>query len=140
MCIRDRNEIISLEKQRRSEELLNLWYRGPYSSQNYGKLSFTEDGSFKWTGFKLLVPSVIPAGSKNNGSVSIKYSLSKTLKKDYDGIITFTFDGGFEDINFLYKLEDGGLRLEDTIGASFKGNQITSRGVSPVIIYFNKTL
>lgn len=136
----DLNEIISLEKQRRSEELLNLWYRGPYSSQNYGKLSFTEDGSFKWTGFKLLVPSVIPAGSKNNGSVSIKYSLSKPLKKDYDGIITFTFDGGFEDINFLYKLEDGGLRLEDTIGASFKGNQITSRGVSPVIIYFNKTL
>ena len=94
---------------------------------------------FKWTGFKLLVPSVIPAGSKNNGSAQIKYSLSKTLKKDYDGIVTFTFEGSSQEINFLYKMDDGGLKLEDTIGASFKGNQITSRGVSPVIIFFRRT-
>lgn len=136
----DLNKIISNEKQRRSEELLNLWYRGPYSSQNYGKLSFTEDGLFRWTGFKLLVPSVIPAGAKNNGSAAVKYSLSKSLKKDYDGIITFTFEGASEDVNFLYKLEDGGLKLEDTIGATFRGNQIVSRGVSPVIVYFKRTL
>lgn len=135
----DLNEIISKEKQRRSEELMNLWYKGPYSSQSYGKLSFTEDNLFKWTGFKLLVPSVIPAGSKNNGSAQIKYSVSKTLKKDYDGIVTFTFEGSSQEINFLYKMDDGGLKLEDTIGASFKGNQITSRGVSPVIIFFKRT-
>ena len=135
----DLNEIISKERQRRSEELMNLWYKGPYSSQSYGKLSFTEDNLFKWTGFKLLVPSVIPAGSKNNGSAQIKYSLSKTLKKDYDGIVTFTFEGSSQEINFLYKMDDGGLKLEDTIGASFKGNQITSRGVSPVIIFFKRT-
>ncbi|MGN0748927.1 MAG: SH3 domain-containing protein [Treponema sp.] len=135
----DLNEIISKEKQRRSEELMNLWYKGPYSSQSYGKLSFTEDNLFKWTGFKLLVPSVIPAGSKNNGSAQIKYSVSKTLKKDYDGIVTFTFEGSSQEINFLYKMDGGGLKLEDTIGASFKGNQITSRGVSPVIIFFKRT-
>ena len=135
----DLNEIISKEKQRRSEELMNLWYKGPYSSQSYGKLLFTEDNLFKWTGFKLLVPSVIPAGSKNNGSAQIKYSLSKTLKKDYDGIVTFTFEGSSQEISFLYKMDDGGLKLEDTIGASFKGNQITSRGVSPVIIFFKRT-
>ena len=135
----DLNEIISKEKQRRSEELMNLWYKGPYSSQSYGKLSFTEDNLFKWTGFKLLVPSVIPAGSKNNGSAQIKYSVSKTLKKDYDGIVTFTFEGSSQEISFLYKMDDGGLKLEDTIGASFKGNQITSRGVSPVIIFFKRT-
>ena len=135
----DLNEIISKEKQRRSEELMNLWYKVPYSSQSYGKLSFTEDNFFKWTGFKLLVPSVIPAGSKNNGSAQIKYSVSKTLKKDYDGIVTFTFEGSSQEINFLYKMDDGGLKLEDTIGASFKGNQITSRGVSPVIIFFKRT-
>lgn len=135
----DLNEIISKEKQRRSEELMNLWYKGPYSSQSYGKLSFTEDNLFKWTGFKLLVPSVIPAGSKNNGSAQIKYSVSKALKKDYDGIVTFTFEGSSQEINFLYKMDEGGLKLEDTIGASFKGNQITSRGVSPVIIFFKRT-
>lgn len=136
----DLNKIIANEKQRRSEELLNLWYRGPYSSQNYGNLSFTEDGLFKWTGLKLLVPSVIPAGLKNNGSAVVKHSLSKSLKKNYDGVITFNFEGSSEDINFLYKLEDGGLKLEDTIGATFRGNQIVTRGVSPVIIYFKRTL
>lgn len=135
----DLNEIISNEKQRRSEELMNLWYKGPYSSQSYGKLSFTEDNLFKWTGFKLLVPSVIPAATKNTGVAQIKYSLSKSLKKDYDGIVTFVFDGSSQEINFLYKMDDGGLKLEDTIGASFKGNQITSRGVSPVIIFFKRT-
>lgn len=135
----DLNEIISNEKQRRSEELMNLWYKGPYSSQSYGKLSFTEDNLFKWTGFKLLVPSVIPAATKNTGVAQIKYSLSKSLKKDYDGIVTFVFDGSSQEINFLYKMDDGGLKLEDTIGASFKGNQITSRGVSPVIVFFKRT-
>ncbi len=136
----DLNEIIAAEKQRRSQALLDLLNKGPYSSQSYGKLDISEGGIVKWTGFKLLVPSIIPAGSKSNGSVSIKYSLSKSLKEDYDGIITFTFEGSSSEVNFLYKMSDDGLRLEDTSGASFKGNQITSRSVSPVIIYFKKKL
>ena len=45
------------------------------------------------------------------------------------------FDGMNREVNFLYKIDGDALRLEDTSGANFSGNQIKSRGTSPVIIY-----
>ena len=132
-------DIVNAEKTRRSQAYMQIWSHGPiFSSSNYGKIEFAEDGSFRWTGFKLLVPSVIDAGTKSTGSAQIKYSLSKSLAESYDGVITMKFDGMTREVNFLYKLEGGALRLEDTTGASFTGNQITSRGISPVIIYLKK--
>ncbi len=132
-------DIVNAEKTRRSQAYMQIWSHGPiFSSSSYGKIEFVEDGSFRWTGFKLLVPSVIDAGTKSTGSASVKYSLSKSLVDSYDGVLTMKFDGMTKEVNFLYKLEGGALRLEDTTGASFSGNQITSRGISPVIIYMKK--
>lgn len=133
----DINEVITNEKNRRTVEYLNIWTHGPvYSSSNYGKITFNEDGGFNWSGFKLLVPSIIDAGTKNNGTAQVKYSLSKSLAASYDGVVTFKFEGMSNEVNFLYKLEESGLRLEDTSGATIDGNQLKTRGTSPVIIYF----
>ncbi len=133
----DISEVITNEKNRRTTEYLNIWTHGPvYSSSNYGKITFNEDGVFHWSGFKLLVPSIIDAGTKNNGTAQVKYSLSKSLAASYDGVVSFKFEGMANEVNFLYKLEDGGLRLEDTTGATIDGNQLKTRGTSPVIIYF----
>ncbi|MCR5189775.1 MAG: SH3 domain-containing protein [Treponema sp.] len=133
------SEIITAEKERRTKSYAKIVSHGPeYSSSNYGKLTFGDEGVIKWTGFKLLVPAVIEAGSKSNGSASIKYSLSKSLQASYDGVVTFKFEGSSSEVNFLYKLEADGLRLEDTVSANFKGNQVTSRSASPVIVYFQK--
>lgn len=135
----DITQIITAEKERRSKSYSELVKHGPeYSSSNYGNLTFQSDGVIKWTGFKLLVPSIIEAGSRSSGSASVKYSLSKNLQSSYDGVVTFKFEASSSEVNFLYKLEDGGLRLEDTSSAVFKGNQVTSRSASPVIIYFKK--
>ena len=41
-----------------------------------------------------------------------------------------------KEINFLYKMEEDGLRLEDATNARFKGILVTERGSSPTIIYF----
>ena len=132
-------DIVNAEKDRRSQAYMQIWSHGPiFSSSSYGKLSFNEDGTFKWTGFKLLVPSVIDAGTKSTGSASVKYSLTKELAASYDGILTMKFDGMSREVNFLYKLDGNALRLEDTTGASFSGSQIKSRGVSPVIVYMKK--
>ncbi len=132
-------DIVNAEKTRRTQAYMQIWSHGPiFSSSSYGKIEFKEDGSFKWNGFKLLVPSVIDAGTKSSGSASVKYSLSKDLASSYDGVLTMKFDGMSREVNFLYKLENGALRLEDTTGASFSGSQIKSRGVSPVIIYLKK--
>ena len=133
------SDIVNAEKTRRSQAYMQIWSHGPiFSSSSYGKIEFKEDGSFKWTGFKLLVPSVIDAGTKSTGAASVKYSLSKDLAASYDGVLTMKFDGMNDEVNFLYKLENGALRMEDTTGAAFSGSQLKSRGVSPVIIYLKK--
>lgn len=132
-------DIVNAEKTRRTQAYMQIWSHGPiFSSSSYGKIEFKEDGSFKWNGFKLLVPSVIDAGTKSTGAASVKYSLSKDLAASYDGVLTMKFDGMSREVNFLYKLENGALRLEDTTGASLSGSQLKSRGVSPVIIYLKK--
>ena len=51
------------------------------------------------------------AGTRNSGRANIRYSLSKELAQNYDGIISFRFEGLSEDVNFLYKIEVGGLLL-----------------------------
>ena len=132
-------DIVNAEKTRRTQAYMQIYTHGPiFSSSNYGKLEFKEDGSFRWTGFKLLVPSVIDAGTKSTGSAQVKYSLSKELAGTYDGVLTMKFDGMSREVNFLYKLDGTALRLEDTTGAEFSGSQLKSRGVSPVIVYLKK--
>jgi hypothetical protein len=132
-------DIVNAEKERRSQAYMQIWSHGPiFSSSSYGKISFNEDGTFRWNGFKLLVPSVIDAGTKSTGSAQVKYSLSKDLAASYDGVLTMKFDGMSREVNFLYKLDGNALRLEDTTGATFNGSQLKSRGVSPVIIYLKK--
>ena len=133
------SDIVNEEKTRRTQAYMQIYTHGPiYSSSSYGKIEFIEDGSFRWNGFKLLVPSVIDAGTKSTGSAQVKYSLSKDLAASYDGVLTMKFDGMSREVNFLYKLDGNALRLEDTTGATFNGSQLKSRGVSPVIIYLKK--
>ena len=132
-------DIVNAEKTRRTQAYMQIYTHGPiYSSSSYGKLEFKEDGSIRWTGFKLLVPSIIDAGTKSTGSAQVKYSLSKELALSYDGVLTMKLDGMNSEVNFLYKLDGSALRLEDTTGAEFSGSQLKSRGVSPVIIYLKK--
>jgi hypothetical protein len=132
-------DIVNAEKTRRTQAYMQIYTHGPiFSSSNYGKLEFKEDGTFHWSGFKLLVPSVIDAGTKSTGSAQVKYSLSRELAGTYDGVLTMKFDGMSREVNFLYKLDGTALRLEDTTGAGFSGSQIKSRGVSPVIVYLKK--
>lgn len=135
----DLNEILENERNRRSYAYLQIWTRGPaYSSTNYGKLVFDEDGSFRWSNFRLLVPSVIKSSAKNAGTVQVKYTISKALAQSYDGVVTFKFNGMSDEVNFLYCLEDDGLRLEDATSAKMDGNQIKERSASPIIVYFKR--
>lgn len=133
----DINSIVAAEKERRAaayEKVASA--TGELSSSSYGKLSFNTDGTFKWTGYKLLVPSIISAGAKNAGTCSVKYAVGKALASSYDGVLTFKFEGTNDEVNFLYKLESDGLRLEDATDASFNGILVTARSSSPLILYF----
>jgi hypothetical protein len=133
----DLNEIISAEKERREELLLQFVENGPvYKSSVYGTITFNSDNSIKWTNFQSLIPEIIKAGAKNTGIAVINCSVKPSLAENYDGILTIRFDGLDSDTNFLYKFENNGLRLEDTSTAVFDGTQLITRSQSPVIMFF----
>ena len=105
-------EVITSEIERRSQLYSSIYRLGPdFTSSNYGSLSFTEDGSFTWKKYNLLVPSVISKSAGNSGKVSIKYLLPSSLKSSWDGLLTFIFDDTGEEVNFFYKKESNGLRF-----------------------------
>ena len=135
----DINEVIAKEQERRTEVFNQLVSAGPsFSSSNYGTIEFTEDFGFAWTGYGLLNSSLIPANSGVTGSVSLGYFLGSSLKNEFDGILTLTFDENGRKINFFYKLESGGLRLEDAQRAQFKNSLAVDRSSNPVVMFFAK--
>ena len=110
----DISKVISDEKERREDEFNSLIKLGPdFRSSSYGNLTFASGSSFTWSGYDILVPSVISKSAKGQGSVSIKYFLTSELKNDWDGVLTFKFEGLSREVNFLYKKESDGLRLSN---------------------------
>lgn len=133
----DINEIIQTENNRRLELFESIKSHGPiFSSSNYGKLTFLDDFSFTWNGYQLLSPALITSDSLNQGKVSFNYFLNKTLSSEFDGMITFTFNNNNRKVNFFYKLEENGLRLEDAQKAQFKGSLVQGKSINPVVLFF----
>ena len=130
--------LVQEEVARRQKELEQLRLFGPsFVSSNYGRLQFLDGNGFSWTGYNLLVPTIIAQSAGNGGTVSVSYFISATLKNSYDGILTFRFEGMAKEANFLYKMTDDGLRLEDAGHAQIANGVVTSRGTSPLVIFFS---
>lgn len=135
----DINQLVQDEIQRRESEYEQIYMFGPhFRSSSYGQLSLGEDHSFNWNNKNLLVPGVISSSAKNTGTVQIKYFLIRSLAQAYDGVLTFKFDGMNKEVNFFYKMEENGLRLEDATGAVLDSNVFRERGISPLIIFFKQ--
>lgn len=133
------NELVQAELDRRKKELEQIMMLAPsFKSESYGNLRFNADHSFVWNNNRLLVPAVISSSARNTGSVRIKYFLSRSLSTVYDGVLTFKFDGMEKEVNFLYKIESGGLRFEDATGAVIKNNILMERALSPLVLFFSK--
>ncbi|WP_147633906.1 SH3 domain-containing protein [Treponema pectinovorum] len=133
----DFKEVIKKETERRNSLIQSFVQDGPiYRSSNYGTLTFKDGGNAVWRNFRLLVPSVISATARENIKVTCEYYLSPSLQKEFDGILTFKFEGSSEKVNFFYKKDSSGVRLEDAKRATFKGNLVTARSSSPLVMYF----
>ena len=132
------DEYIQKERDRRAFLFSELMVLGPsYKSSSYGTLTFGENNTFFWEGFNLLQPSVLPSSFGNSGTVSFEYYLGSSLSDRYDGVITFYSNTGGKGVSFLFQLEQGGLRLEDTSGARFDDNVVVSRSSSPIVIFLS---
>lgn len=152
------NDIIAQEKERRLVLLRAIAQQGPtFQSENYGRLSFSDTGSFTWDGYDLLVPQIIPATVRGTGTIAMRLFIREALRATYDGAFTLYFNprsalqGGSENtaaagangptldstaINFLYKVEPSGLRLEYLPPSTIDGNMVLQRSSSPIIMYF----
>lgn len=131
-------QTIASERQRRQQLYAELEAFGPtFASSNYGKLTFAGADEFQWSGYRQLQPAIIPQGALGRGFVSFKYFLSKSLTGRYDGVMTLDFENGTREVNFFYKVEDDGLRLE-VAGTHFNGKTITDRNSNPVVIFFSR--
>ena len=133
------DSLIAQETRRRQQLYAELEAFGPvFSSSNYGKLTFSGESQFQWSGYRQLQPAVIPQGALGRGRVSFDYFLSRSLTGRYDGVMTFHFDKGTREVHFLYKIEETGLRLESANGAHLNGKTVSDRSSNPVIIFFSR--
>lgn len=135
----DIDSLIENELARRQTELKRIASAGPvFKSSNYGTIKFNNENSVTWTNYKLLQPSIISNKAIGSVTVTLDYFISNSLKSSYDGVITMHFTGMEEGVNFLYKLTDTGLRLEDASKAPLKDGVVTARSASPMILFFEK--
>jgi hypothetical protein len=134
------DDIILQETARRERQFRNIHDHGPvFISNNYGTLSFLEDGRFTWTGNTLLVPQIIPASVLGSGTVNMRLYLAAALSDRYDGAFTLHFDGignAGTRVDFMYSLDSQGLRIEYAPLTSMDGITVARRASSPLIIFF----
>ena len=132
-------KLIENELTRRQNELKRIASAGPvFKSSNYGTIKFNNENSVTWSNYKLLQPAIISNKALGSVTVSLDYFIANSLKSSYDGVITMHFTGMEEGVNFLYKLTDTGLRLEDASKAPIKDGVVTARSSSPMILFFEK--
>ena len=133
----DIESLIGNELFRRQAELKRIASAGPvFKSSNYGTIKFNNENSVTWSNYKLLVPSIISSNALGSVTVTLDNFISNSLKSSYDGVITMHFTGMEDGVNFLYKLTDTGLRLEDATNAPMKDGVVTARSASPMILFF----
>jgi hypothetical protein len=137
------DDLIMQERARREELFSSLYNTGPaFSSSNYGRLLFSEDGRFAWSGYRLLVPQVISALALGTGSVDMGVFMGSGVSGLYDGAFALHFEETGERsraVYFMYTLESQGMRIEYAPPSSMDGLTVMRRAASPTVIYFFKT-
>ena len=130
-------ELAQAEIERRNTGLQALIDTGPaFNSVNYGMLQFSEGGRFVWSGYQVLSPSIIPKGAGTAGYVAIRFFISAKLKTEYQGILSFKFDGSGNWIDFFYTLSKQGVKLEYVKPENITDGIAAVRNLNPVILFF----
>ena len=133
-------EYVEAELERRRSVYENLMNRGPvFSSGSYGRISLLPDQRFEWTGFDRLVPAAIPAGSGSSGTVGLDLYLAATLTNDFDGALSFRFDGRTGRVSFVYALTPDGIRMVYVPESAVDNYLVPANGLSTITLFFSAT-
>ena len=138
----DIQKVIQGEIERRDAIYESLLERGKQmSSRFYGNIILSDNRRFVWQNPGKLKGRIIPREAGDTGVVDFNYYLSEKIAKDYDGVITFYFDGVPRDrgVDFLYRTVNNGLRLVYVDRNNIENLIVKGTSVPPVILYFSYT-
>jgi hypothetical protein len=129
---------IASEKERR-QELISTFTEdeGVFSSSAYGLITFTDSGTFTWSGKERLIPDILPAHAGDSGRFSFDYFLGPELTDSYDGVLHIRFSSGVDRL-FLYQFQDGVLRLWAGEMRNVKNNIVPQEPFSSLLMVFVK--
>jgi hypothetical protein len=131
------DDLVMQESGRREDLFRGMFNQGPvFTSNNYGTLALNKDGTFTWTGNRLLIPLVIPAAAQQSGAVIMDLYLAPSLQERYEGALSLRFNGASTPVRFMYTFDTQGLRIEYAPETSMDGNMVARRASSPTVIYF----
>jgi len=138
---KDIQEVIDNETARRDDIFAGFFSLGnTLKSDFYGTINLMDGRRFQWYNFSKLKGIIIKQTVSGVGTVDFPYFLSGKLRKSYDGIITFKFDDSPEvQINFLYKVLDGGIRLVFIKNMEIENLEVQKLTKSSVVMFFKFT-
>jgi hypothetical protein len=136
----DVEEIIQKEKERRDKLYESFLEKGRVlRSSGFGEITLKPDGTFQWVDFDRLIPTVLGNGVKGSGRIVFSTFQDRSVQGEYEGSITFLFEGGTAGKNratFLYKFTDGGVRFLHVPQANIRENTIQRLSTTPLILFF----
>jgi hypothetical protein len=116
-----------------------IFTQGPvYTSNNYGSITFMQNGSFVWEGFDLLVPQFIPENAAGSGTVAMDLFLAPGLENRYTGAFTMRFSGTNTRLRCMYALDSQGFRIEIIPESNIDNGTVMQRAASPMVLFFFK--
>ncbi|MFW6368567.1 MAG: SH3 domain-containing protein [Spirochaetota bacterium] len=137
---RDLDEVIETEEERREQALETFLADGRrLESSEYGTIAVDEDGSFTWENSDELRPRVIPGHYGNSGELEFVYFPASSLRSDYDGVVSFSFDDTPDDerISFLYETDGSGIRLTYVPISSIDDYEVRNDTGSSLVIFMS---
>ena len=138
----DVDDLVVQEGARRALLYDDIINQGPvFTSNNYGTITFNEEGEFSWSGYDLLIPHLIPESADGWGTITMDIFLSPELEDRYSGAFTLRFsenDGSIFSarLRFIYMLDSQGFRIEIVPESNIEDVTVTHRAVSPMVMYF----
>ena len=137
--IENMEELIESELERRTLLFEQFEALETVSSSAYGRITFGPEKSFTWENYKRLVPSVIPESASETGRLTLGYFPAPALRGEYDGVLSFAFDGvpGGGLINFLFKLSDLGIKLVYVPQSDIRKGVVEQESSSPLVIFMS---
>ena len=133
------DDLILEENARRETQFMAIYEQGPvFTSNNYGTITFSNAGTFTWENFYILIPHVIPSDANGTGFVKMNLDIASYLEERYNGAFSFEFNTtrSYSVVNFMYGLDNQGLRLEVVPDNYIENRTVTMQEPFPIVLYF----